>query len=983
MIRKKLIKSLSLALATMLAIMTVACGAKENDSAADTANAEISTTAEEDKLTDSLANSIGSSDDAGKVETVYVNADASGATNDIIVSEWLKNDGSAEIADKTELKDIVNVKGDETFKDNGDGTLTWNAKGSDIYYQGVTDKKLPVNMKITYTLDGKEIKPEDLAGKSGKVTIRFEYENTDKQTVDVDGKEIDVFTPFVMMSGMKLDGDKFSNVEVSNGKVISDGGNFIVMGVAVPGLKDSLDISEDKWEELDDEELEKKLDNSFEISADTTDFELGMTITMASSDILSDFGMSDLSGSDKIDDLKDNMDKLNDGSSALVDGSKELKNGTGELRNGVSDLYDGTKEFKDGTKELLNGTGKLSGGMKDFYSGIVKYTNGAHDLRNGTAALEEGITAAKDGSSTLRKGMEDAKLVENANALAKGTETMDNGVKQMARMASSLSDLISASSKLSDIKNAYLATQSYLLGSGDPTQGAIACQTLGVDKNTLDAVIATGKPALSAVNPGSVAPVTFESMLVLTADFGELNHGDNSGDGNEAGGDDKGSTDGNAGSGSDNAGNSGDNGGNAGGSGSGSDNGGNAGESGAGSDNGGNTNGAGTGSDNGGSSSGAGTVTDNGGNAGGNNAGNTNSGNSGNAGSNGAGAGADTNSGNAGGNPATANNTTGNNTASNAGGAAAQNGAGSVAATAGNEGGSQVSADALTSNMSTTSLNLNGAGNGAIDPAILGTSHIVTLDGKQYYTKEELDAAVQQAIEKTKEEVIKKAEEEGAQKTMLIASYSGYLAQTKAVLTFIKQAHLDVLANLDPETLNKLSQLDTLVAGADQIANGNAKLAEGIEKIYGGTVQLDQGIGKLKDGSTELRKGADKLTDNNKAIVDGATKLCDGTSELNDGAGKLDDGAGELGDGVGKLFDGVGQLDDGVKELVDGVVKFDEEGIKKIYEAFDGDLSDFSDRLSAIEKAGENYSTFGGASDDIDSSVKFIIKTDGIKSDNA
>lgn len=982
MIRKKLIKSLSLAMATMLAIMTVACGAKETDSAADTANAEISTAAEEDNLSDTMAKNLGASgDDAGKVETVYVNADASGAANDIIVSEWLKNDGSAEIADKTELKDIVNVKGDETFKDNGDGTLTWNAKGSDIYYQGVTDKKLPVNMKITYTLDGKEIKPEDLAGKSGKVTIRFEYENTDKQTVDVDGKEIDVFTPFVMMSGMKLDGDKFSNVEVSNGKVISDGGNFIVMGVAVPGLKDSLDISEDKWEELDDKELEKKLSNSFEITADTTDFELGMTITMASSDILSDFGMSDLSGSDKIDDLKDDMNELNDGSNALVDGSKELKNGTGELKNGVSDLYDGTKEFKDGTKELLNGTGKLNGGMKDFYSGIVKYTNGAHDVRNGTAALEEGLTSAKDGSSALRKGMEDAKLVENANALAKGTETMDNGVKQMARMASSLSDLISASSQLNNIKNAYLATQSYLLGSGDPTQGAIACQTLGVDKNTLDAAIAEGKPALSAVNPGSVAPVTFESMLVLTADFGELDHGDNSGDGHEAGGDDKGSANGNTGSGSETSGNTGDNSGNAGGSGAGSDNGGNAGGSGAGSDNGGNAGGSGAGSDNGGNTSGAGTGTDNGGNAGGNNAGNTNSGKSGNAGNNGAGAGADTNSGNAGGNPATANNTTGDNTASNASGNTAQTGAGN--AVAGNEGGSQVSADALTSNMSTTSLNLNGAGNGAIDPAILGTSLAINLDGKQYYTKEELDAAVQQAIEATKQEVMRQAQEQGAQKTMLIASYSGYLAQTKAVLTFIKQAHLDVLANLDPETLNKLSQLDTLVAGADQIANGNAQLAAGIEKLYGGTVQLDQGLGKLKDGSTELRKGADTLTDNNKAIVDGASKLCDGTNELNDGAGKLDDGAGELGDGVGKLYDGVGELDDGVKELVDGVVKFDKEGIKKIYEAFDGDLSDFSDRLSAIEKAGENYSTFGGASEDIDSSVKFIIKTDGIKSDNA
>ena len=225
--------------------------------------------------------------------------------------------------------------------------------------------------------------------------------------------------------------------------------------------------------------------------------------------------------------------------------------------------------------------------------------------------------------------------------------------------------------------------------------------------------------------------------------------------------------------------------------------------------------------------------------------------------------------------------------------------------------------------------------------------------------------------------------QQASQQTTMIAAYSGYLAQTKAVLTFIKQAHLDNLINLDPATLQKISQLDALVAGADQLANGNAQLAAGIEKIYGGTVQLDQGLGKLKDGSTELRKGADKLTDNNKAIVDGAFKLYDGASKLNEGAGKLDDGAGELYEGVGKLYDGTGKLDDGVQELVDGVVKFDKEGIKKIYEAFDGDLSDFSDRLSAIEKAGENYSTFGGASDDTDSSVKFIIKTDGIKSDNA
>lgn len=976
MIRKKLIKSLSLALATMLAIMTVACGAKK-DSAADAANAGISTTAEEDKLSDSLTKSIGSSDDAGKVETVYVNADASGAANDIIVSEWLKNAGAtAELADKTELKDIVNVKGDETFKDNGDGTLTWEAKGSDIYYQGVTDKKLPVNMKITYSLDGKEIKPEELAGKSGKVTIRFEYENTDKQTVDVDGKEVEVFTPFVMMSGMILDGDKFSNVDISNGKVISDGGNYIVMGVAVPGLKDSLDISEDKWDELDDEELEKKLSNSFEITADTTDFELGMTMTMASSDVLSDFGMSDLSNSDKIDDLKDDMNKLNDGSNDLVDGSKELKKGTGELRDGVSDLYDGTKEFKDGTKELKDGTGKLSDGTKEFYDGLVKYTNGAHDLRNGTAALEEGLKSAKDGSSALRQGMEDANIVDNAKALAQGTEAVNGGVKQLAQMASSLSSLMAASSQLSSIKNAYSVTQAYLIGSRtDATAAAIACQTLGVDKAKLDAIINVGKTALSQVSTGSVPNEPHDAALVMTVGGGELTEPDDAS--RQAStpepaqtGDD---SDNNLSGGEPSTGTTGEN-----GSGSGTDN-----------PDGGSP--ATTGNGSGSTASGAPAT----------------GGSSEGTGNNGV-----TGTGNQGGSSSSTSENAGNPAAST-GGSGNQSGANQVSGNGSTAGATQGEGQPVNGNPTggADAGGANGQNNESISDQLRsnkmavrqgqGINSAILLGGgnpnqnqnsEKTYTQAELDQKISEALQakdaeltatKTALDTAMDAINTAKQQTPMIAAYAGYLAQTQAVLTFIEKAHLDTLINLDPATLQKIAQLDALLAGADQVANGNAQLAAGIEKLYGGTVQLDQGLGKLKDGSTELRKGADTLTDNNATIVDGAFKLYDGACKLDEGAGKLDDGAGELYDGVGKLYDGTGELDDGVQELVDGVIKFDKEGIKKIYEAFDGDLSDFSDRLSAIEKAGENYSTFGGASDDTDSSVKFIIKTDGIKSENA
>ena len=223
MVKKNLLKSLSVVMACMMAVMTVACGSNtvEKDTAAATEEAAKESDTLEHALLTSAARA-GSSEEAGKVETVYVTANASGAVDDVIVSEWLKNaNSSAELSDTTELKNIVNVKGKESYTENSDGTVTWDANGSDIYYQGTTDKELPVDMKITYTLDGKEIAPEDLAGKSGKVTIRFEYDNKEKQVVDVDGKEVEVYTPFAMVSGMMLDSDKFANVEISNGKVIS------------------------------------------------------------------------------------------------------------------------------------------------------------------------------------------------------------------------------------------------------------------------------------------------------------------------------------------------------------------------------------------------------------------------------------------------------------------------------------------------------------------------------------------------------------------------------------------------------------------------------------------------------------------------------------------------------------------------------------------------------------------------------------------
>ena len=151
---------------------------------------------------------------------------------------------SGALKDSSSLTDISNVKGNETFSQNGTD-MSWNTSGQDIYYQGKTDKKLPVSMKITYKLDGKEIAAKDLPGKSGKVEIHVQYTNNSKQTKTIQGKKETIYTPFVMVTAMILSNDNFSNVEIDNGRVINEGSNNIVVGIGMPGLADSLDLDKD------------------------------------------------------------------------------------------------------------------------------------------------------------------------------------------------------------------------------------------------------------------------------------------------------------------------------------------------------------------------------------------------------------------------------------------------------------------------------------------------------------------------------------------------------------------------------------------------------------------------------------------------------------------------------------------------------------------------------------------------------------------
>ena len=232
--------------------------------------------------------------DISKEETVYVNAAADGTPEDITVSDWLKNSGdssNSEVKDASDLQDIKNVKGDETFTQNGND-LTWSTDGKDIYYQGKTEKNLPVSVGIKYYMDGTEVSPEALAGKTGHLKMEVTYTNTSKTTKTVNGKKTDIYSPFVMVTGMILSTDNFSNVTVDNGKVISDGSRNVVVGFGMPGMKESLDMSSDIADEVN-------IPEKFTVEADVTDCEMNSTFTVALTDIFKDIDLDDVDGLDE------------------------------------------------------------------------------------------------------------------------------------------------------------------------------------------------------------------------------------------------------------------------------------------------------------------------------------------------------------------------------------------------------------------------------------------------------------------------------------------------------------------------------------------------------------------------------------------------------------------------------------------------------------------------------------------------------------
>lgn len=261
-----------------------------------------------------------------KDESVYVNLEADGRFEKATVSDWIHSDVSGKtVFDKSELNNIKNVKSDVEPDQNGEN-LMWNMEGSDLYYQGTTNKELPIDVDVKYYYEDSEIDPEDLAGKSGKVKIAIKITNKEFEEVEVNGKKRNIYTPFVVAGEITFPNDKFSNVTTDGGTILSEGNNNIVAFTKAPGLKDSLELDSIPFEQ-DSEKTEKineLMDGEVVVEADVKEFSLGpiMMTAVSDSSVFDDLDTAvDLNEyRDMLSELKDNYDKIIDGSTQLSDG---------------------------------------------------------------------------------------------------------------------------------------------------------------------------------------------------------------------------------------------------------------------------------------------------------------------------------------------------------------------------------------------------------------------------------------------------------------------------------------------------------------------------------------------------------------------------------------------------------------------------------------------------------------------------------------
>lgn len=850
-----------------------------------------------------------------KEQTVYVNADENGNSQDVIVSNWLKNQGNEqELTDKSNLSEITNVKGDETFQQNSDGTIVWNAGGEDIYYQGKTKEELPVSVKLTYYLDGKEITPEELAGKSGKLKIRIDYENKTKEIVDVQGKQEEVCTPFMMMTAMILPSDTFTNVEITNGQILSDGNNEIAVGLGFPGLADSLNLKEVK--ELEDIEIP----DYAELTADVKDFSLAMTATVATTGILEDLDLKDISSTE---DLKEKMDTLTDSSKALVEGSQALKDGIQTMDssadtfvNGLEQADNGTKALKDGIDTmnskkgaLLDGVSQLTEGMKELQSGSSSLQSGVSSYTDGAAKLNAGIAQTADGAAALNEGIQElntkkgaltegvgklgegaAQLQDGAKGLQDGISAYTAGVQQLDAGLGQLNEKVSeGAGQLGGVKD---AMTSITAGAQELIEGARALKA-GVSGAQGSAQVIAGQVGTYEAAAEAAASYTGQAITVIQKFL------DNQGQPQISA--DELNSQANAAIASENA--------------------------------------AVNAQANAQQQSNVAAAL------------------------NAAGISPEDQA----------------KVMSALGGISVgvQTSASMNVPQTQQDTGVLGELGTIMSNMETEKAKFDtstlqelkgqlGTMNSQCDEAVKGADRLSA------GVKEFADAA--QAMKGMSGMVEELVEAVGQLKqgSSALCANNEKLNQGAASLTDGTKSLTEGMNSLAGGTQQVSAGISKLAEGSKQLAVGTAQLKTGSEALNANNNALNQGASQLSAGAGQLLQGG-------TALSSGAQTLGGGITQLANGAVSLKDGTAALLSGGKQLKEGTTKLKDGSTELAEGMAKFDEEGVQKITEIFGDELQNLLDRLNAVADADSAYKAFDGQNENENGKVKFIIETAGIE----
>ena len=366
---------------------------------------------------------------ASKSETVYSNLDSNGKAYKTIVSTQLTNeDKSDEITDISNLLNIENTNGDETFKKEGN-QIVWDSNGNNIYYKGESDKQLPVECKITYELNGEEISAEELKGKSGNVKIKINYTNNEKHIVSINGKQVTMYTPFIIVAGTKIDNAKNKNIQITNGKIVDNGESTLAVGIAMPGMQENIGISKSKID----------IPEGIEISMETEEFEMGNIIAVVAVKGIDEDLTSDLNS------MYSQINELSNASNQILEGANQLKDGTTELVNGVDQLKEGTGTAYAGSKQIKNEVEESTKNLKNDNTPAIDSKTlesiKAQAMQSATLSDEQkaGIAAQAKAAATLSDEQK-AGIAAQAKAGAKLTDAQKAGIAAQAKVAAKLTD---------------------------------------------------------------------------------------------------------------------------------------------------------------------------------------------------------------------------------------------------------------------------------------------------------------------------------------------------------------------------------------------------------------------------------------------------------------------------------------------------------------------------------------------------------------